>query len=88
MIDALGRFTRQYIIMRIRTISVRQVLACTLTQEDINKIIIWKWKESGNKIVIINRLSPTSSNYKTSLANLKAEEFVYMPQRLRPVCQF
>ena len=87
MIDALGRFTRQYIIM-IRSISIRQVLASTLTQEDIHKIIIWKWKERGNKIVIINRLSPTFSNYNTSLANLNAEEFIYMPQRLRPGCQF
>ena len=87
IIDALGRIKRQYMIM-IRAISVRQVLTHTLTQGDHAKIIIWKWKEKGNKIVIVDRLSPTSSNYKTSLANLKQGEFIYMPKRLRPNCEF
>lgn len=72
----------------VRTISVRQVLAYTLTQDDYDKIIVWKWEDKGKKIVIIDRLSPTSSNYKTSLSNLKEGEFIYMPKRLCPVCIF
>ncbi len=70
----------------VRAISVRQVLACTLTQEDYHKIVVWKWTDKCNKIVIVKRLSPTSSNYKTSLANLEKGEFIYMPKILRPVC--
>jgi hypothetical protein len=70
----------------IRAISIRQVLAYRLTQEDKKYIVIWKWKNMGNTIIIVERLPPTMKNYKKVLQNLKEGHFIYPPKRLRPNC--